>query len=171
MHLQSLYHYFSSCFIIFKMNEFEEYLLKEYHDSNVVCTAFKYSHSAKEKIDKASKVPIINNTINVKIDSYDDKHNLIASHSEKFENGEIKRSKKNKLINIAPAELNNRFGAAKQQIANRIMHEYLLKLEDINQKIESLRSYVHCDGIIPNEFVNEPAIGELDKSNQKQFEF
>ena len=109
-----------------KMNSFEEYLLKEYQTANVVCVSFKYSHSAKEKIDKASKVPIINNTINVKVDCYDDKHNLLASHTEKFIDGEIHRTKNNPLINIAPAEINNRFASVKQDIANRIMSEYLL---------------------------------------------
>lgn len=156
------------------MNSFEEYLLKEYNTSGCVCVAFKYSHSAKEKIDKASKVPIINNTINVKVDCYDDKHNLLASHTEHFKDGEIQRSKNNPLINIAPAEINNRFASVKQDIANRIMSEYLLKLNDINEKIDSLRAYVHVNGIIPSEFVNEPAIGSgknINESNDKHFEF
>ena len=154
------------------MQAFEDYILKEYNDNNVVCTAFKYSHTAKDKIDKTSKVPIVNNVITVKIDCYDVKHNLIASHSEKFVNGEIQRSKKNKLINIAPAELNNRFAAAKQQIANKIMSEYLIKLQEINEKIDALNSYVKASGIIPNEFVNEPAIASTEESKtSKHFEF
>ena len=118
------------------MQAFEEYLLKEYNESNVVCTAFKYSHTVKDKIDKTSKIPVVNNVITVKIDCYDKQHNLISSHSEKFIDGVIYRNKKNKLINIAPTELNNRFAAAKQAIANGIMSEYLMKLNEINEKID-----------------------------------
>ena len=156
------------------LNAFESYLLDEYKDSNVVCTAFKYSHTTKQKIDKVSKVPLTNNVINVKIDCYDDKHNLIASHTEKFIDGEVQRAKNKELVNIAPAELNNRFAAAKQCIANRIMSEYLVKLNDIQEKINSLNAYVHvnADDVIPNEFVNEPSVGVGDgKSKNKHFEF
>ena len=162
------------------LNAFESYLLDEYKDSNVVCVNYKYTHSTKQKIDRVSKVPLTNNVINVKIDCYDDKHNLVASHTEKFIDGSIarggttSRNKNKALVNIAPAELNNRFAAAKQYIANRIMSEYLVKLNDIQEKIDSLNAYVHCDGVIPNEFVNEPAIGNADGnkvSKNKQFEF
>ena len=152
------------------MNAFEEYLLQEYRDSNVACTNFKYSHSAKQKLDKKSKVQLINNTINVKIVCYDEKHNLLSSHSEKFVDGEIQRTKQKPLVNIAPAELNNRFGAAKQQIANRIMSDYLVHLQEINEKIDSLRSYIHVDGVIPTVFVNEPIIAS-DNGVKKNFEF
>ena len=158
------------------MNAFESYIMQEYRESNVACTSFKYSHSIKEKIDKTSKRPIINNIINVKIDCYDDKHNLLSSHTEKFVDGQIQRSKQKQLVNIAPSELNNRFAAAKQQIANRIMSEYMDKLNEIQDKINILQSYVNTTGIIPNEFVNEPAIGAVSDDlykevKNKQFEF
>ena len=157
------------------MEAFQEYLLQEYNDTNAVCNAFKYSHSAKQKLDKASKIPIVNNVITVKIDCYDKQHNLLATHSEKFVDGAIQRNKKNKLINIAPAELNNRFAAAKQAIANGIMAEYLQKLNDINEKIDSLNAYVNVSGIIPTEFVNEPLIASSTQPQaapvHKNFEF
>ena len=158
------------------MDAFESYILQEYGDANVACTSFKYSHSTKDKIDKKSNRPITNNIISVKIDCYDDKHNLLASHSEKFVDGSIQRTKPKPLINIAPAELNNKFAAAKQQIANRIMSEYMIRLNEINEKITSLRSYVNTNGVIPNEFVNEPTISDGNKDQQpvpkdKHFEF
>ena len=160
------------------LNAFEEYLLHEFNlPTSVCCNNFKYSHSSKQKIDKKSNIPIINNTINVKIESYDDKHNLLASHSEKFIDGFIHRTKQNPLVNIAPAELNNRFAAAKSIIASKIMNEYTIKLNEINEKIESLQSYIHVsnDNIIPNEFINEPAIGNDTSSSilskNKNFEF
>ena len=160
-------------------NSFEEYLLKEYNTCGCVCVNVKYSHSSKQKIDKKSKRPVINNIITVKMDCYDNKHNLLSTHSEKFVDGCIQRSKNNKLVNIAPAELNNRFAAIKQDIANKIMAEYLEKADEINAKINSLKAYTHVSGVIPSEFVNEPAIGNANRSdenndktfNDKKFEF
>ena len=158
------------------MNAFEEYILREYQlPPSAVCQSFKYSHSTKQCLDKASKVPLINNIINVKIDSYDDKHNLIATHVEKFIDGQIQRKKNNKLINISPAELNNRFAAAKQSIVNQIIAEYNVKLNEIQDKINEVNSYCKADGVIPNRFVNEPIVGtvnvEATANVNKHFEF
>ena len=157
------------------MNAFEEYLLKEYQlPSNVCCNKFSYTHSTKQKIDNVSKRPIINNIINVKIESYDEKHNLISSHSEKFIDGHIHRTKQNKLINISPDELNNKFGFAKSHIVQVIVADYNNKLKDIQEKIDEINAYVHISQIIPSEFINEPTMGEKElppKNNNKHFEF
>ena len=159
------------------MDAFEEYLLREYQPlSNVVCNKFTFTHCTKRKIDKTSQVPVINNIINVKIESYDEKHNLIATHCEKFIDGHISRTKQNKLINISPDELNNRFGAAKLQISQTINAEYTNKLNDIQEKINELNSYVKSNGVIPNQFINEPQIAaksneEPAKKKNKHFEF
>ena len=158
------------------MDQFEQYLLSEYQlSSNVVCNSFKYTHSAKNKVDKSSNRPITNHIINVKIESYDDKHNLISTHSEKFIDGKIQRTKQNKLINISPDELNNKFGFAKSNIINVIKSDYQNKLNDIQDKIKELDSYCRADGIIPTEFVNEPTISTSQPTNQptknKNFEF
>ena len=158
------------------MHSFEQYLLQEYNlPANVVCNKFSYNHSIKEKVDKVSKVPVINNVITVHIESYDDKHNLLASHNEKFIDGEIHRSKNNKLVNIAPGELNNRFAAAKQQIASVILQELNIKMNDIQQKVTDINKYCNAGGVIPSEFVNEPLIGHSTPPVQppinKHFEF
>ena len=157
------------------MNAFEAYLLKEYQLSqNAVCNKFTYSHSTKQKIDKLSKKPLINNIINVKIESYDDKHNLLGSHTEKFIDGQIQRTKQNKLINISPAELNNKFSFAKSQIVHVIVADYNNKLKDIQEKINEINAYHHISVVIPNEFINEPVIGADDidsNKNNKHFEF
>jgi hypothetical protein len=158
------------------MHSFEQYLLQEYNlPVNVVCNKFSYNHSIKEKVDKVSKVPITSNIITVHIDSYDDKHNLLASHIEKFIDGEIHRSKKNKLVNIAPSEINNRFAAAKQSIASVILQELNIKLNDIQQKVADINKYCNAGGVIPNEFVNEPLIGpptpNVEPPINKHFEF
>ena len=110
------------------MNAFEEYILREYQlPANVCCNKFTYSHSTKQKLDKTSKIPIINNIITIRIESYDDKHNLISTHGEKFIDGCVSRSKQNKLINISPQELNNRFATAKVNIVRTINAEYNVK--------------------------------------------
>ena len=142
------------------MQAFEQYLLHEYQlPSNVVCNYFRYTHSTKQHIDKLSKVPVINNIIGVHVESYDDKHHLLASHSERFVDGEIKRPRNNALVNISPDELNNRFAAAKTAIVSSIHSEYTNRLNDINDKIRDLNRYVKVNGVIPTEFVNEPMIG------------
>ena len=164
------------------MQSFESYLLSEYQLSNeVVCNKFSYTHSVKQKLDKKSSVPIVNNIINVHIESYDEKHNLIAAHSEKFVDGVIKRGKNKKLINISPDELNNRFSTAKSSIISLILHEYNTKLNDLQLKIKDLNKYAGpINNIIPMEFVNEPLIGEQNNNNnnngddnvvKKNFEF
>ena len=158
------------------MPSFESYILQEYNlPANVVCNKFSYFHSIKEKVDKVSKVPVISNIITVHIESYDDKHNLLASHNEKFIDGEIHRSKNNKLVNIAPSEINNRFASAKQSIASVILQELNIKMNDIQQKIGDINKYCNAGGVIPNEFVNEPLIGTSTESVQppinKHFEF
>ena len=156
------------------LESFEAYLLHEYNDHNAVCVKFKYSHSIKTTVDKVSKTPLIHNIINVKIDSYDSHHKLIASHSEKFVDGEIKRSKANPLVNIAPAELNNKFAAAKAEIATLIMYEYDVKLDEVTTKINQLNSYVHVGHVVPNQFVNEPVVTNAEQTNNntnKHFDF
>ena len=159
------------------MDAFEEYLLSEYNlPSNVCCNNFKYTHSTKNKVDKSSNRPITNHIIRIKIDSYDANHNLISTHSEVIQDGHISRTKQNKLINISPDELNNRFGAAKLQISQTINAEYTNKLNDIQEKINELNSYVKSNGVIPNQFINEPQIAaksneEPAKKKNKHFEF
>ena len=157
------------------MNAFESYLLKEYQlNQNVVCNKFTYTHSTKQKIDKTSKRPLINNIINVKIESYDDKHNLLGSHTEKFIDGKIHRTKQNKLVNISPDELNNKFGFAKSSIVQIIVSDYQSKLHEIQNKIDEINAYQHTSHVIPNEFINEPTIAEktdLPKNINKHFEF
>jgi len=156
------------------MNAFEAYLLKEYQlNQNAVCNKFTYTHSTKQKIDKPSKRPVINNIITVKIDSYDDKHNLLGSHTEKFIDGHIQRTKQNKLINISPDELNNKFSFAKASIVQLIVADYNNKLKDIQAKIDDINAYHHTSVIIPSEFVNEPLIASNDNTEpkNKHFEF
>ena len=155
------------------MEAFESYLLSEYNlPSNVCCNNFKYVHSTKNKVDKSSNRPITNNIITIKIDSYDANHNLISSHSEKFIDGHITRTDKNKLTNISPAELNNKFAAAKSQICSVINSTYNERLKDLKESINELNDYCGSDiGVIPEEFINEPKITKETKPEKPKTKF
>ena len=94
-------------------------------------------------------------------------------HSEKFIDGHIHRTKQNKLINISPDELNNKFSFAKSHIVQVIVNDYSNKLKDIQSKIDEINAYSTSSTIIPSEFINEPTMGEkeLPPKNNKHFEF
>ena len=155
------------------MDDFVEYLLKEFQlPSEVVCYKTSFTHSSKLKIDKLSNVPITNHTITVKVDCFDKDHQKIASISERFVDGEIKRTKTKPLINISPAELNNRFAKAKVSICSRIQSNYADKLRELNDDINDLKEYCGNDiSIIPTEFVNEPKVSREEENVKSKFEF
>ena len=158
------------------MNEFVDYLLKEYQlPDDVVCHKVGFTHSSKLKIDKLSNVPVSNHTITVKVDCFDKDHQKIASISERFVDGEIKRTKTKPLVNISPDELNNRFGKAKLSICSRIQSNYADKLREINDDINDLKEYCGSDySIIPTEFVNEPKVSrgvDEPENGKSKFEF
>jgi len=155
------------------MENFIEYLLKEYQlPSEVVCNKITYSHSTKNHIDKKSNVPITNNIITVKIESFDKHHNKLASITEHFIDGQIERSKTKALVNIAPSELNNKFAAAKSQICSVINSTYNERLNELKDSINELNEYCGSDiGVIPEEFINEPKIAKDVKPEKPKTKF
>ena len=155
------------------MENFIDYLLKEYNlPSEVVCNKVVYTHSTKNKIDKKSSVPLTNNIITVKIESFDKFHNKLASFTERFIDGQIERPKTKALVNIAPAELNNRFGAAKSQICAVINSNYHERLNELNDSIHELNEYCGSEiGVIPDVFINEPKITKETKPEKPKTKF
>lgn len=157
------------------MEAFIDYLLKEYQlPADVVCNKTTFTHSTKNHIDKKSNVPITNNIITVKIESFDKHHQKLASITEHFIDGQIERSKTKKLINISPPELNNKFASAKSQICSVINSTYNERLKDLKDSINELNEYCGSDiSVIPEEFINEPKITkEIKPEKQKtKFEF
>lgn len=137
------------------MNQFKEYLLTEYQVKNAKAIKFSFSHS--QTIKKTDKVPRINDNITVRIKFFDENANTIQSNSITFENNIIPKSKEKSLINIAPKELNNRFGAAKQEICSIIKQEYMAKIDDLNEKLNKLQQYCpsNSNTIIPQKFEGE----------------
>ena len=155
------------------MEAFIDYLLKEYNlPSEVVCNKVVYTHSTKNKIDKKSNVPITNNIIAVKIESFDKRHQKLASITEHFIDGHIERSKTKPLVNIAPSELNNKFAAAKGEICGIITRTYHERLNELNDSIRELSEYCGSEiGVIPEEFINEPKITKDIKPEKPKTKF
>ena len=154
------------------MEAFINYLLSEYQLSDeIVCNNVTFTYSQRNKIDKKSNVPITNHVITVKIDSYDKRHNKLATNSERFVNGKIERPKTKKLINISPDELNNKFGNAKASICSQIQKNNADKVKELNDVINDLKQYCSNISVIPNEFVNEPTITKEETKTKKTFEF
>ena len=154
------------------MEAFIDYLLKEYQlPADVVCNKTTFTHSTKNKIDKKSNVPITNNIITVKIESFDKHHQKLASITEHFIDGQIDRPKTKKLINISPSELNNKFASAKSQICSVINSTYNERLKDLKESMNELNEYCGSEiSVIPDEFINEPKIAK-DVKPKTKFEF
>ena len=133
------------------MNQFKEYLLTEYQVKNATAIKFSFSHS------QTIKKTTIDNLITVRIKFFDENANTIQSNSITFENNIIPKSKEKSLINIAPKELNNRFGAAKQEICSIIEQEYMAKIDELNEKLNKLQQYCpsNSNTIIPQKFEGE----------------
>ena len=137
------------------MNQFKEYLLSEYQVKNPSAIKFSFSHN--QTIKKTDKVPRIDNLITVRIKFFDENANTIQSNSITFENNIIPNAKEKSLINISSKELNNRFGAAKQEICSIIKQEYMAKIEELNEKLNKLQQYCpsNSNTIIPQKFEGE----------------
>ena len=137
------------------MNQFKEYLLSEYQVKNPSAIKFSFSHN------QTIKKTTIDNLITVRIKFFDENANTIQSNSITFENNIIPNAKEKSLINISSKELNNRFGAAKQEICSIIKQEYMAKIEELNEKLNKLQQYCPpifgsaCNTIIPQKFEGE----------------
>ena len=155
------------------MDDFVSYLLSEFQlPPDVVCYKTELNYSQKNSIDKKSHVPITHNVIVVKIDCFDKTHTKLASVSERFVDGRIKRPKNKKLVNISPDELNNKFNAAKACICSRIMKTNTDKVKELEEVLADISRYCSNEGVIPNEYIREPIVTrEEPEKNRKQFEF
>lgn len=151
------------------MEQFKAYLIDEFKEAakGYVATEFKFTHSTNIKIDKTSNVPLKNDVIKVNIKFVDKNMNVLKTAIVTFENNVLTKANAKKLINIAPAELENKFNVAKKEICSELMDELVRKCNDINDKISDLKKYIGVDGIIPTEFKGE-AINPTDETPVKQ---
>jgi hypothetical protein len=148
------------------MNAFKDYVISEFKIDGTTSISFKFSHVLTTKIDKATKKIMNNHTINVVAQFYDKDLNLLRKETLKFVNNVLTKKDAERLVNIAPKELENRFNFARRDIVGEIKDDYLSKMRDINDKIEALNMYENVRGneTIPSEFKGE--LVQFKDSNQ-----
>ena len=126
------------------MQALKDYLIDEFRDKakNYVACEFKFVHSTKLKPDKSSSVNLKIDVVKIGLRFVDRDLNTLHNCSVVFENNVIPKSKERSFVNISPKELNNRFAFAKSEIVKSIMDEYKEKRDELNTKIEDLKTYL-----------------------------
>lgn len=176
------------------MEQFKEYLIDEYKDraKGYVAVEFKFTHSITLKKDKETDKPLKFDIIKVSIRFVDKNMNVLYTTNISFENNVIPKNKQKLFINISPKELNNKFNFAKKEIIRTIMTEYVLKRDDLNDKINNLQMYSGNDpyggcaendvikplfkGKIVNVVDNDPsgpamrAVSDVNDKNKTKFD-
>ena len=123
------------------MESFQDYLKSEFK-IDYAAVEFKYNHNITLKVDKPTNKLLTYNNILVGVKFYDKNLKLLESSNLKFVNNVLARSYEKKLINIAPAELNNKFMRARREIVQKIRSELLEKEAEIKNKLQSLNAYI-----------------------------
>ena len=158
------------------MNSFVEYLVSNWNVGGCVSIEKRYTHDMKMRVDKKSEEEIVEHVVNVGLKFYDKDNKLLQSESIKFVNNVLNGISKKKIINIAPSELENKFMAAKTEIAEVIMEEYYEKLEVLNGKVRMLKSYcdvdsLGCTGVFRGERIEIAKKGAMKESKKSVKEF
>ena len=152
------------------MESFQDYLISEYK-IDYAAVEFKYNHNSTVKIDKPTSKPILHNNILVGVKFYDKNLKLLESVNLKFTDNNLTKTCEKKLINIAPAELNNKFMRARNEIVKKITNELVEKREEIDNRIISLNAYIGNQNIaISKEFEGEKISFPDNTNNKKSFE-
>ena len=123
------------------MESFQNYLISEYKIKDYVAVEFKYNHVEAIKPDNKSGKNIRQHTILIGVKFYDKNLNLLHSANLKFVNNILAKVCEKKLVNIAPAELNNKFMLARPEIIKVIADELKSRLSEINTKLCALNNY------------------------------
>jgi hypothetical protein len=132
--------------------EFEKYLISNYPAEHAAVDV-NYSHSTKERFDKLKKILIVDNIVNITLKFLDKDARVIEKHLVKIVNDEC--SKPQDIINIAPAELNNKFCAARREIIKYLILQNETKSDEIKKTIQKLDNYIGEQNemeIIPEQF-------------------
>ena len=139
------------------MQAFRDYLITEYKEQakGFVAVEFKFSHSVNLKADKATKTPLRVDIIKVNMKFVNKNLDVLHTASIQFENNVIPKAKAKQLVNIAPKELEVKFGFAKKEICKVIYDELNEKRSEINLRLNNLSNYIGSSGIIPTEFKGE----------------
>lgn len=154
------------------MESFKDYVVSEFNVDGTTSILFKFSHSLSVKIDKKTKNPLNNHTINVVVQFYDRNLTLLRRETLKFVNNVLNKKDAERLVKIAPKELENRFNFARRAIVSIIQDEYIEKINDINDKLNALRLYenveVNSNNVIPSEFKGELVQINNESNSDKQ---
>ena len=126
------------------MQALKDYLIDEFRDKarGYVAVEFKFTHSTKIKPDKSSSVNLKIDAVKICLKFVDRDMNTLHNCSVVFENNVIPKSKEKSFINISAKELDNRFAFAKAEIIKTIMDDYVEKRDEINTKIDELKTYL-----------------------------
>ena len=123
------------------MQEFETYVKSNWVNPNATTCGITYTHTTRSTIDKKSKTPLVNHTINMKIVYLDKNNNTLQSERLAFTNDTLNKSYEKCLTTINPSELTNKFRAAKQEIVIKLLKAQSLKMNAIQDEINSLQTY------------------------------
>lgn len=149
------------------MEQFKSYVVDEFKPTlkNFAAVEFKFNHSSNIKIDKKSNIPLKSDIIKVSVKFVDKNLITLKNALLTFENNALNKSCAKKLVNIAPAELENKFNVARREICNEILRDLIEKNNEINTKISALHKYIGSDSdeIISSEFKGE-LINVVDSS-------
>ena len=150
------------------MDDFKQYLVDEYKDraKGFVAVEFRFSHSITLKKDKQTSTPLKVDIIKVSIRFVDKDMNTLYTTSISFENNIIPKSKTKQFVNISPKELNNKFSFARSEIIRTIMTDYVLKRDDLNDKINNLQSYAGNDNDIIKPLFKGELVNVVNVDNQ-----
>ena len=125
------------------MQSFKDYLIDEFRDKakNYVAVEFKFAHYIKLKSDKSSGVNLKIDVVKIAMRFVDKDMNTLYNCSVVFENNVIPKNKEKNFVNISAKDLNNKFAFAKAEIIKIIMQEYIEKRDELNTKINSIKTY------------------------------
>lgn len=93
------------------MQAFKDYIIEEYKNlaTGFVGVEFKFTHTSGTKLDKKTEIHMRQDVIRVNVKFYNKDIQMLLSRSLQFDNNVLPKSVCNKLVNISPDELNNRF--------------------------------------------------------------
>jgi hypothetical protein len=132
--------------------EFEKYLISNYPAEHAAVD-INYSHATKERFDKLKKILIVDNIVSITLKLLSKDATVIEKHLVKMINDEC--SKPQDFINIAPAELNNKFCAARREIIKDLILQNEKKSDEIKKTIQRLDNYIGEQNqleVIPEQF-------------------
>ena len=140
------------------MDNFKQYLIDEYKEraKGFVAVEFKFNHGVNVKKDKETNTLLKIDIIKVAIRFVDKDMNTLYTTSISFENNVIPKNKHKQFANISPKELNNKFSFARNEIIRTIMNDYILKRDELHDKINNLQEYLGNENdIIKPQFKGE----------------